>query len=210
MAQDLLEQEHFVPDDFNDYINDLIVFRDRLKFGCTEYLKDNLNASHHAKIKNLYMESISFIEELTLLNDEHLNFFKNFLTQLNAMRDDSSYIESIFQDLKLMRKSTVLTELQVKYKDIESKLYPLIESLFYSTMAIFNKNSKICQNYEFKSCPPAEMIASLQNFIGNSRIIANEIIEDMTFFNKNLQFFFEFRKQFINIKDQIVSAVNEN
>lgn len=206
MTQHILEQEHFVPDDFDDYIIDLIHFREQLKFGSQEYLKDKFNASHHAKIKNLYIESISFIEELTQLNHEHLEFFKKFLTQLNTMRDDSKYVESIFEDSNKMVTSSQLTTLKTEYKNLENQLFPLIESLFYSTMAIFNKNHKICENYRFKNIPPAEMILSLQNFIKNGKEIANEIVEDMAFFNKNLQLFIELRKKFNQIKEQIVTA----
>lgn len=206
MTKTIDESSEIQIEDFDSFVIDLFKLQDIMAYDKDELLKNIENPSQKSKIKHLLLECMTFVEELVNINFEHLRFFKTFLTDLNKMRLDSKFCESIFADNTKMVTSNELPALKTSYKELESKLMPLVESLFYSTLSIFTKNQGIDLAYDIKSTEPTQIILNLQHFLDESSKISKQVFENMEFFNNNYSAFIMLKKEFDEIKNEIVKA----
>lgn len=206
MTQSIVENDIIHIEEFDTFIVDLMTFKDLMIVDKIEILKKIENPSQNAKIHHIYLECISFTEELIDLNINHFQFFKTFLNDLNKIKLDTEYCESIFSDQNKLISSNELPILQNQYKELESKLIPMVETLFYSTMTIFSKNKEIDFAYDIKSYRPLVVIENLHSYLKSSAALVKEIIENMEFFNTNYSLFLLLKKDFEELKKQIVIA----
>jgi hypothetical protein len=206
MTTTISEKEVIQIEEFNTFIVDLMTFKDLMIVDKEEILKRIENPSQKGKIHHIYLECISFTEELIEVNIDHFQFFKTFLNDLNKIKLDSEYCESIFSDQNKVISSNELPILQNQYKELEAKLIPMVESLFYSTLSIFSKNKEIDFAYEIKSYNPLVVIENLNDYLKKSGVIVKDIFENMEFFNTNYSLFLVLKRDFEEIKKQIVTA----